>query len=414
MRFARTTLTLFCLFFLSGSLCAEILEVKTGRSAIVKVAPTGTAQRLPNRLPAGTRVDKIGEVTRYYSIRTADGTVGWSYKGNFKVVSDAPPVNDNPPVTKEGLLARSDVLKIIVVDVEVGDATIIIAPEEDGERDVILIDTGENDADRIRAELIANGIPISGKPFDRFIVTHYDHDHMGDALSLIPLSEIVYDHGDNNIKSSYRTAVIAPTVDRRLMTLDYQEDFSGGMSLECVAVNRATDFEPGVSASTSSDNPNSIALVLSFDGFDYFTGGDLTKKPERSLATGIRNCDAYHVNHHGSRATSSVLEFVRKLDPEVSVASNGTRYGHPTRDVAQRLIGIGSKFYQTNNNEHDSRANNPDRKFVADDTNHDDSDLENAEGAKGTIIIVVDPVADKYYVIMPGLPLAEATFDIER
>lgn len=398
----------------SGKLCSEVLEVKPGRNAIVKVAPTGTAEQLPNRLPEGTRVDKIGEAPRYYSIRTADGTVGWSYKGNFTVVVGATPVNATAPVTPESLLARSDVLKIIVVDVEVGDATIIICPEEGGEQDVILIDTGENDADRIRTELIANGLSLSGTPFDRFIVSHYDHDHMGAALDLIPLSEIIYDHGDNNIKSAYRTAVTAPGVDRRLMTLNYQEDFTGGISIECVAVNQATDFEPDETASTSSDNPNSIALLLSFDGFDYFTGGDLTKKPERSLATGgIRNCDVYHVNHHRSRATSSVLEFVEQLDPEVSVVSNGTRYGHPTDDVAQRLIGVGSRFYQTNNNEHDDRAHDPDPKFVADDSNHDDSEEENAEGALGTIKIVVDPDADKYYVIMPGLPLAGATFDIE-
>ena len=76
--------------------------------------------------------------------------------------------------------------------VEFGDAAIIICSEEDGEQDVILIDTGENDADRIRAELIANGISLSGTPFDRFIVTHYDHDHMGDAVDLKPLSGIVY------------------------------------------------------------------------------------------------------------------------------------------------------------------------------------------------------------------------------
>lgn len=39
---------------------------------------------------------------------------------------------------------------------------------------------------------------------------------------------------------------------------------------------------------------------------------------------------------------------------------------------------------------------------------------EDAEGAAGTVRIVIDPVADTYYVIMPGPPLKEATFPIER
>ncbi len=394
---------------------AEVLEVKASRQAIVKVAPTGTAEQLPDRLPPGTRVDKIGDAPRYYFVRQADGAVGWSYKGNFKVVPGAPAVSTPTEVTAETLLARSDVLKIIVVDVEVGDATIIICPEEDGHRDVILIDTGENDADRIRQELIRNGLPLADKPLDRLIISPYDYDHLGDVAALVPLAKIVYDHGDNNTKQWYRILVSDLQVDRRTMTLNYQEDFSGGVSIDCVAVNSATDFHPSETPSTSGDNANSIALVISLDGFDYFTTGDLTKKPERSLATGVRNCDVYHVNHHGSRATSSVLEFVQRLDPEVSIASNGTQYGHPTHDVAMRLINqVGSKFYQTNNNEADSRAHNPPAKFVADDTYDEDPEAEDLEGAAGSIRIAVDTVTDKYYVIMPGLPLSEATFPIEQ
>ena len=96
------------------------------------------------------------------------------------------------------------------------------------------------------------------------------------------------------------------------------------------------------------------------------------------------------------------------------MVSNGTLHGHPTADVANRLINqVGSRFYQTNNNEGDTRAHNPDPKFVADDSYHDDDEDEDLEGDTGTITIVVDPVADRYYVVMPGLPLGEGTFDIE-
>ena len=294
----------------------------------------------------------------------------------------------------------------------------IITPLENGQRDVILIDTGENDADRIQDELTANGFSLQDQPITRFIITHYDHDHFGAASAIVPLSEVVYDHGDNikrTFRTSYLTLVNNPAVDRREMTLDYHETFSGGVEMECVAVNQATDFDPNHAPShPDQDNPNSIATIISFDGFDYFSGGDLTFVPERSLASGIGNIDVYHVNHHGSRATSSHIDFVRRLDPEVSIVSNGTRHGHPTATVAERLLNeIHSNFYQTNVNP-DPRAHHPHAKFVADDTHHEDSELEDAEGAQGTIKIVVDPVDDKYYVIMPGLPLAEATFDIEQ
>src|SRR5688572_330646 len=136
--------------FLIPAFAADFLMVKPGREAIVKDQPTGTATQL-DRLPAETVVEKLGEAERYYSIRFHTNQIGWSYKGNFMVAD--PIVIGTPPAVPEPasaatLLARTDVLKIIVIDVEVGDATLIICPEENGRRDAILIDTGENDSDR--------------------------------------------------------------------------------------------------------------------------------------------------------------------------------------------------------------------------------------------------------------------------
>jgi len=223
---------------------------------------------------------------------------------------------------------------------------------------------------------------------------------------------LIYDHGPNNDKSFYRNAMTASSADRRTIALTYQETFSGGVNIDCVAVNRRVDGGPNTSSS-SDDNDNSIALQIGFRGFDYFTAGDLTFSTEDALVGVARNCDVYHANHHGSRATSSGIDFLRTIDPEVTVASNGRRHGHPSADVANRLItDIGSRFYQTNVNP-DDRAHHPDPKFVVDDTFNSDSDDENDEGATGNITIVIDPVTSRYYVIMSGLPLTEATFPIE-
>ncbi|MEO0554473.1 MAG: hypothetical protein AAF149_14805 [Bacteroidota bacterium] len=399
---------LLSLFFFSVCLSkAQQLEVKSGKSAIVKVAPNGSADHIGERLPAGTRVTKVSEQPRYYLIRQSNGLEGWSYKGNFIEI-------ESSQLSGADLLVRNDVLKIIILDVEVGDAALIICPEnEDGEQDVILIDTGENDADRIKNELVSNGISLIGHPITRFYISHYDFDHMGAYEDVLPLSKVIYDHGNNNIKDYYYESIKKRGNDRQLMTLDYEEEFTGGVKIECIAVNQSTDFDPDEEPSYDGDNENSIALIVSYDGFEYFTAGDLTFSAEKSLAEGIRNCDVYHVNHHGSSTTSSQLDFVTKLDPEVSIASNGKKYGHPRKSVVQRLVGLGSKFYQTNVTRH-SKGNQPDPKYVADDTYHDKSWKEDNEGARGTIRVVVDGNADKYYVLMPDLPIDEATFSIEK
>jgi beta-lactamase superfamily II metal-dependent hydrolase len=411
---ARIFFIAIIILFITYTSNAQILEVIKDKNAIVKMAPNGDSEQFPDRLPGGTRVEKVGESSRYYSIRLSDGKVGWSYKGNFIVVEETNHITQtSAAISKESLLARTDVLKIINIDVEVGDATLIICPAENGERDVILIDTGENDSDRINKELINNGFVLSSQPISRFYITHYDTDHCGDAVNIIPLAKIIYDHGNNNIKSDYKKAVSKPGVDRRLMKLDYQETFSGGVNVECVAVNQGTDFDPDVQPSKDNDNQNSIGLIISYDNFDFFIAGDLEENSEKFLAKGIKNCDVYHVSHHGSSTTSSALEFVTKLDPEVSIASNGTKYGHPSKSTALRLINdVGSKFYQTNVNP-DVRAYQPDLKYTADDTYFKDKKLEEQEGSKGDIIIEVDPLVEKYYVIMEGLSLDEATFQIE-
>lgn len=403
MRTIKFILVFFFLFFIH-EISAQVLQVKEGRTALVKKEPTGNSEHV-TQLSEGTQVVKIGDAPRYYSIQLQDGRTGYSYKGNFIEVEGNIPVS----ITKESLWAKSDVLKIIVIDVEVGDATLIICPLEDGEQDVILIDTGEkHDGDRIKQELINNGFTLAGQPITRFYNSHYDHDHMGDIQNVSHLIEVAYDLGFNDMPKSYKTAM--SSVDRREISLNYQETFSGGVTIECVAVNQATDFEPNLQPH-SDKNTNSMALIISYNGFDYFTAGDLTFKPEKSLATGIKNIDAYHVNHHGSSATSSNIDFITKLDPEISIVSNGHKFGHPTEEVAQRLLNIGSMFYQTNKNT-DDRAHQPDDKYIGDITFFSDKRDEDAEGATGSIRIVVDSM--QYYVIMPRLPLNEGTFNIEN
>jgi len=228
---------------------------------------------------------------------------------------------------------------------------------------------------------------------------------MGDIKKISHLIKVAYDTGPKNMPSKYKNAM--ENVDRRLIDLNYEESFSGGVKIECVAVNQATDFDPNTPPSKDK-NTNSMALIISYNGFDYFTAGDLTLKPEKSLAKGIRDCDAYHVNHHGSSVTSSELSFIQKLSPEISVVSNGRSYGHPTPIVAERLINNGSKFYQTNIN---PKAYNPESKFIG-DIDYINNRKENKEGAKGSIRLVIDK--NNYYVIMPLLNLNEATFKIEK
>ncbi|SIN65398.1 ComEC/Rec2 family competence protein [Algoriphagus halophilus] len=397
--FKKNKDSIFFLFFLAllpQDNFAQLLKVKTDRTAIVKSEPSRNGILNERLAPVADIFKLTKEAPNYYSY-DRDSITGWSYK----------------LPTKESLRSRRDVLQIEVIDVEVGDATLIVCPEENGKRDVILIDCGMgNDAERIREAIASFGFNLNAQPITSFIATHYDHDHVGAIKDIVPLSQKIYDPGSKQQTSKYKTALKNRESDREEMQLNYIEQFSGGVTIECVAVNNATDNEPNL-AIARDKNQNSIALIVSYKGFDYFTAGDLTLQPESSLASNIKNSDVYHVNHHGSSRTSSGLDFVRNLDPEVSVVSNGTQHGHPNVDIGKRLTEeVGSMFFQTNINPASNAFQN-ELKFVA-DTTHLSSRKENQEGATGSIRIIVDPFTDKYYVVMQGLELSESTFPIEH
>lgn len=100
MNFFKLFLALL-LLLLVCKINAQVLQVKEGKSAIVKEEPTGSGEHIV-RLIEGTKVVKLGEVPRYYSIQLKDGRTGDSYKGNFKEVKGKLTV----VITKESLLAR--------------------------------------------------------------------------------------------------------------------------------------------------------------------------------------------------------------------------------------------------------------------------------------------------------------------
>ncbi|MBR5173242.1 MAG: hypothetical protein IKW14_07580, partial [Phascolarctobacterium sp.] len=62
----------------------------------------------------------------------------------------------------------------------------------------------------------------------------------------------------------------------------------------------------------------------------------------------LEQFDVLKVAHHGSKHSSSLL-FLEKVRPKVAVISvgAGNSYGHPHKEVLQRLDRVGSKVLRT-------------------------------------------------------------------
>ena len=241
---------------------------------------------------------------------------------------------------------HSDLL-IYSIDVEGGQATLIVAPSGAS----MLVDTGwpgssGRDAERIEAAMKDAGLA----QIDKVLITHFHTDHVGGVPELVKRVKVgeFLDHGvnreDSEITRKDFAAYIAAIghTPRRALHPGNTIDLAGLNIVVVTADGEHVSSVPGINPEPNancakepkwtldqSENPRSVGFILRFGKFSFLDLGDLTKPKEIDLVcpnNPLGNVSLFLVSHHGLDQSNS-KSLVAAIHPRAAIMNNGAHKG---------------------------------------------------------------------------------------
>jgi len=242
---------------------------------------------------------------------------------------------------------RPGVMEMTTIDVGQGDSILLVTPE----RRVLLIDAGglpqwmHSDFD-LGEQVVSSYLWNRG--IDRLDVVAITHPH-ADHLGGMPAVMANFHPRELWVSIDKPVGELAPIVaqaERARMEVSVKKEGDqfdyGGAHFHMLA--------PGRDQITGSMRPNDDCLVFTatFVGTTALLEGDAERPVERRVVEEHPEAMLLKVAHHGS-ASGTSAELLATIHPRYAVISVGVRnvYGHPRREVLERLQQAGVKTYRT-------------------------------------------------------------------
>ena len=249
----------------------------------------------------------------------------------FGCVEEAAPV-----AVQDGNKGKAK-FQVHFIDVGQGDSILL-----KNENAFMLIDGGPNSSvDKVVSYLKKAGV----KKLDYVIATHPHEDHIGGIDGVIDNFEIskVYMPKVTATTKTFKD-VVESMKKKNLKAKNPTpgETFKLGEAEITILAPNSTTYE--------DTNNYSIVLRVTYGSNSFlFTGDAETLSEKEILKKGFEvKADVIKLGHHGSR-TSSSSTFIKAVNPKYSVITlaQGNDYGHPHKEVMERIKEMGIKLYRT-------------------------------------------------------------------
>ncbi len=226
-------------------------------------------------------------------------------------------------------------LTVHYIDVGQGDATLLLAGDTS-----ILLDAGRHDGNEVVPYLQKIGV----KKLDLLVGTHPHSDHIGQmdkVLQAIPVDEVWMSGATHTSKIFEQVLDEIAASGARYYEPRANESFQIG-SLQIHVIHPKT--------LTDNLNSGSISMRVQYGEMSFLFTGDAEADAELEMLQGQQplRANVFHVGHHGS-STSNSEKFLKAVQPEIAIYSAGidNSYGHPHKEVIERLTELGINVYGT-------------------------------------------------------------------
>ncbi|HGT1445193.1 TPA: ComEC/Rec2 family competence protein [Clostridioides difficile] len=233
---------------------------------------------------------------------------------------------------------KKSLLSIHMIDVGQGDSILVQTPTNKN----ILIDGGDEDSENI---IISYLRQKRIKTIDIIIATHSDSDHIGSLDNIIKKFNVnsIYMPEQSTDSEAYQNLINSCTDKNLSIQHLYKNDV---LNID----NNINIYVLSPSYIQEESNLNSIVFKLTFNDNSFLFMGDAEEENEKEILHSFKlnNINFIKIGHHGSNSSSS-LEFIKKISPDIAAISCGykNQYGHPHREVINNLKQNHVSIYRT-------------------------------------------------------------------